>query len=134
MAETWDKLRKLDAFGKVNQDFALRTLSGGVITVLSSLIMAILFFSELRECHCIRHVLLQSYLHQACQHPPTRPMHATCRTILDCADGKPLVGGHFQRREASNQRELRDERTAPISACTVSVLHQTCRMIGFIFV
>ena len=51
MVEAWDKLRKLDAFGKVNEDFATRTLGGGVITVISSLIMAILFFSELREYH-----------------------------------------------------------------------------------
>lgn len=49
MGEAWDKLRRLDAFGKVNEDFFTRTLSGGIITVVSSLIMAILFFSELRE-------------------------------------------------------------------------------------
>lgn len=48
MGEAWEKLRKLDAFGKVNEDFFTRTLSGGVITLVSSIIMAILFFSELR--------------------------------------------------------------------------------------
>ena len=51
MGEAWDKLRRLDAFGKVNEDFFTRTMAGGVITVVSSLIMAILFFSELRKCH-----------------------------------------------------------------------------------
>jgi endoplasmic reticulum-Golgi intermediate compartment protein 3 len=49
MGEAWDKLRRLDAFGKVNEDFFTRTMAGGVITVVSSLIMAILFFSELRK-------------------------------------------------------------------------------------
>lgn len=51
MGEAWDKLRRLDAFGKVNEDFFTRTMAGGVITVVSSLIMAILFFSELRKCY-----------------------------------------------------------------------------------
>ena len=42
-----DKLKKLDLFPKVNDDFYQRTASGGVITIGSSLIMAALFFSEL---------------------------------------------------------------------------------------
>ncbi|XP_062077165.1 uncharacterized protein LOC133782035 [Humulus lupulus] len=40
------KLRNLDAYPKVNEDFYNRTLSGGVITIVSSLVMLILFFSE----------------------------------------------------------------------------------------
>ncbi|KAG5250958.1 endoplasmic reticulum-Golgi intermediate compartment protein [Salix suchowensis] len=42
------KLRKLDAYPKVNEDFYSRTLSGGVITLASSIVMFLLFFSELR--------------------------------------------------------------------------------------
>ena len=42
-----DKLKKLDLFPKVNDDFYQRTSSGGVITIGASLIMAALFFSEL---------------------------------------------------------------------------------------
>ncbi|KAB5568682.1 hypothetical protein DKX38_002475 [Salix brachista] len=42
------KLRKLDAYPKVNEDFYSRTLSGGVITIASSIVMFLLFFSELR--------------------------------------------------------------------------------------
>ena len=43
------KLKNLDAYPKVNEDFFSRTSSGGVITVVSSLVMLGLFFSELGE-------------------------------------------------------------------------------------
>ncbi|KAM3342565.1 Endoplasmic reticulum-Golgi intermediate compartment protein 3 [Capsicum chinense] len=42
------KIRNLDAYPKINEDFYSRTLSGGVITVASSIIMTLLFISELR--------------------------------------------------------------------------------------
>ena len=42
-----NKLKSLDAYPKVNEDFFQRTLSGGVITIASSLIMIALFLSEL---------------------------------------------------------------------------------------
>jgi hypothetical protein len=42
------KLRNLDAYPKINEDFYSRTLSGGVITLASSIVMFLLFFSELR--------------------------------------------------------------------------------------
>lgn len=44
------KLKNLDAYPKVNEDFFTRTYSGGVITVVSSLVMLCLFISELSEC------------------------------------------------------------------------------------
>ncbi|MBA0566418.1 hypothetical protein Golob_011239 [Gossypium lobatum] len=43
-----NKIRNLDAYPKINEDFYSRTLSGGVITVVSSVVMFLLFFSELR--------------------------------------------------------------------------------------
>ena len=43
------KLKTLDAYPKVNEDFFTRTYSGGVITVVSSLIMLCLFISELSK-------------------------------------------------------------------------------------
>ncbi|KAF3597948.1 hypothetical protein DY000_02023723 [Brassica cretica] len=43
-----NRLRNLDAYPKINEDFYKRTLSGGVITFFSSVVMLILFFSELR--------------------------------------------------------------------------------------
>lgn len=46
MSELFGKLKSLDAFPKVNEDFYQRTLSGGVITIGSSLIMLALFLSE----------------------------------------------------------------------------------------
>jgi hypothetical protein len=42
------KLRNFDAYPKINEDFYSRTLSGGVITLASSIVMFLLFFSELR--------------------------------------------------------------------------------------
>lgn len=42
------KLRSLDAYPKINEDFYSRTLSGGVITLVSSIVMILLFTSELR--------------------------------------------------------------------------------------
>jgi hypothetical protein len=42
------KLRNLDAYPKVNEDFYSRTLSGGIITLASSVVMLLLFISELR--------------------------------------------------------------------------------------
>ncbi|CAN7050476.1 unnamed protein product [Brassica rapa subsp. trilocularis] len=43
-----NRLRNLDAYPKINEDFYQRTLSGGLITLFSSVLMLILFFSELR--------------------------------------------------------------------------------------
>ncbi|KAH7531127.1 hypothetical protein JRO89_XSUnG0017100 [Xanthoceras sorbifolium] len=43
-----NRLRNLDAYPKINEDFYSRTLSGGVITLFSSVVMLLLFFSELR--------------------------------------------------------------------------------------
>lgn len=43
-----NKLRNLDAYPKINEDFYSRTLSGGLITIVSSILMLLLFFSELR--------------------------------------------------------------------------------------
>ncbi|KAK3033880.1 hypothetical protein RJ639_033515 [Escallonia herrerae] len=42
------KIRNLDAYPKINEDFYSRTLSGGVITLASSVVMLLLFISELR--------------------------------------------------------------------------------------
>ncbi|XP_002530273.2 endoplasmic reticulum-Golgi intermediate compartment protein 3 [Ricinus communis] len=42
------KLRKLDAYPKINEDFYSRTFSGGLITLVSSLVTLFLFFSEFR--------------------------------------------------------------------------------------
>lgn len=48
MDSIMSKLRNLDAYPKINEDFYSRTLSGGVITLASSVLMLLLFFSELR--------------------------------------------------------------------------------------
>lgn len=48
MADILAKIKKLDAYPKVQEDFFTRTLSGGIITLISSAIMFLLFVSELR--------------------------------------------------------------------------------------
>ncbi|KAJ6359527.1 hypothetical protein OIU76_001123 [Salix suchowensis] len=47
MEGVYQKLRNLDAYPKINEDFYCRTLSGGLITLISSTLMLFLFFSEL---------------------------------------------------------------------------------------
>ncbi|KAI4299082.1 hypothetical protein L6164_032574 [Bauhinia variegata] len=47
MDKVLNKLRNLDAYPKINEDFYRRTLSGGVITIASAAVMLFLFFSEL---------------------------------------------------------------------------------------
>lgn len=49
MENMMNKLRNLDAYPKINEDFYSRTLSGGVITLASSIVMLLLFLSELRK-------------------------------------------------------------------------------------
>ncbi|KAL5994883.1 hypothetical protein ACLOJK_024940 [Asimina triloba] len=44
--EILNKLRNLDAYPKINEDFYSRTLSGGLITIISSIVMLLLFISE----------------------------------------------------------------------------------------
>ncbi|KAJ4831065.1 hypothetical protein Tsubulata_043530 [Turnera subulata] len=44
-----NKLKNLDAYPKINEDFYNRTLSGGIITLVSSFVMFLLFFSEFRS-------------------------------------------------------------------------------------
>ncbi|KAM0952896.1 putative endoplasmic reticulum vesicle transporter [Dioscorea sansibarensis] len=48
MQGVFGKLRNLDAYPKVNEEFYSKTLSGGLITIVSSIIMFLLFISELR--------------------------------------------------------------------------------------
>ena len=44
----WARFRALDSFQKVNEDFFTRTASGGVVTLVASCCMLLLFLSELR--------------------------------------------------------------------------------------
>ncbi|GFQ01433.1 endoplasmic reticulum-golgi intermediate compartment protein 3 [Phtheirospermum japonicum] len=48
MDRTYNKLRNLDAYPKINENFYSCTLSGGVITLTSFIIIALLFISEFR--------------------------------------------------------------------------------------
>lgn len=45
----FNKLKVLDAYPKISEDFYSRTLSGGVITLVSSIFMTLLFITEFRK-------------------------------------------------------------------------------------
>ena len=62
MDNIMSKLRSLDAYPKINEDFYSRTLSGGLITLVSSIVMLLLFFSELRKIHLSLSLSLSFYL------------------------------------------------------------------------
>ena len=40
------RLKRLDAYPKVNEDFYKRTLSGGIVTLVAAVVMLLLFISE----------------------------------------------------------------------------------------
>jgi endoplasmic reticulum-Golgi intermediate compartment protein 3 len=40
------RLKRLDAYPKVSEDFYKRTLSGGIVTVAAAVVMLLLFVSE----------------------------------------------------------------------------------------
>ncbi|XP_019461974.1 PREDICTED: endoplasmic reticulum-Golgi intermediate compartment protein 3-like [Lupinus angustifolius] len=48
MNSVFNKLRNLDAYPKINEDFYSRTFAGGIVTVVSAAVMLFLFLSELR--------------------------------------------------------------------------------------
>ncbi|CAL0318306.1 unnamed protein product [Lupinus luteus] len=48
MNRVFNKLRSLDAYPKINEDFYSRTFAGGIVTVVSAAVMLFLFLSELK--------------------------------------------------------------------------------------
>ena len=65
------RLRALDAFPKVNEDFFQKTMSGGIITVIAYAFMLLLFLTETREWWgCCRAAAAQALgvllLHEMC--------------------------------------------------------------------
>ncbi|XP_062120404.1 uncharacterized protein LOC133834715 [Humulus lupulus] len=64
---TMTKLQNLDAYAKINEDFYRRTLSSGVITIASSIVMLLVFLAELALQHCQQEGklrLLYQHLHK----------------------------------------------------------------------
>lgn len=49
MASVWEKLKELDAYPKPLEDFRIKTFQGGAVTILSTVIMLVLFISELAD-------------------------------------------------------------------------------------
>ena len=45
----WATLKRFDAYAKPMDDFRIRTRSGGILTVLSGLVMILLFASEFKD-------------------------------------------------------------------------------------
>jgi hypothetical protein len=48
-ANLWASLKRFDAYAKPMDDFRIRTRSGGVLTLVSGLVMIVLFASEIRD-------------------------------------------------------------------------------------
>lgn len=102
MAELFGKLKTLDAFPKVNEDFYQRTLSGGVITVGSSLLMLALFLSEFSACPtCIKRACA-SLLSKPSSTPLTLPA-APDRLFSHCADCQRAFSGPIEGRVSHNK-------------------------------
>ena len=49
MNNIWTTIQRFDAYAKPLEDFRVRTKAGGVLTVVSSLVMFFLFSSEIRD-------------------------------------------------------------------------------------
>ncbi len=49
MVNALEVLKKFDAYPKTLEDFRIKTFSGGTITVISSIVMILLFTSEIRD-------------------------------------------------------------------------------------
>ena len=47
--KAFGSLRALDFFGHLDEDFVVRSASGGMITAVAALVMVLLFFGELSE-------------------------------------------------------------------------------------
>ena len=47
--KAFGSLRALDLFGHLDEDFVVRSASGGMITAVAALVMVLLFFGELSE-------------------------------------------------------------------------------------
>ena len=45
----WATLKRFDAYAKPMDDFRIRTRTGGVLTVMSAIVMLLLFASEIRD-------------------------------------------------------------------------------------
>ena len=106
------KLKNLDAYPKVNEDFFTRTFSGGVITVVSSIVMLCLFLSELGEL-----MLYINLTHQAIHHcmlimnamPAYKSIQQfasdqICRPVAENEHHQRAISGHLKGRNDGHQR------------------------------
>lgn len=95
-------LKKLDAYpsNKVNEDFFQRSISGGIITIASSILMLCLFISELSEETALGliHTLCQAVYRS--RHTPPAVSHLACMCNLREAS---LVAGLFMKVTTTNE-------------------------------
>ena len=109
------KLKNLDAYPKVNEDFFQRTLSGGIITIASSILMLCLFISEFSERPHLADGSLDQlrcwpipYLRRsrACIGGVQEMRHPSSwrRPVYEAHHFERAVGGYHTRGAASNTR------------------------------
>ena len=91
MAGVLGKLKQLDAYPKVNEDFFTKTFSGGIVTIVSSVIMVLLFLSELCEWKWHGHFRVFGILHAPSASQPFICDQRACTSYqLTFREGKRL--------------------------------------------
>ena len=127
------KLKALDAFPKIQDDFYSKTMSGGIITMVSTVAMFFLFFTELSalsplaDLAAIRRAMyifsilcnLEAFLHPSCGMNFTLKTHSVvkirlCRFVLIFPHHTPSVSRYIERSKD------------PSRGMTTSALHASC--------
>ena len=95
-------LKKLDAYpsNKVNEDFFQRSISGGIITIASSILMLCLFISELSECLGLRQKQTLCQILYRSSPTPSAVSYLACMCNLGEAS---LVAGLFMKVTTTNE-------------------------------
>eukprot|EP01018_Ginkgo_biloba_P038298 Gb_08540 [translate_table: standard] len=103
----------LDAYPKINEDFYSRTLSGGVITIVSSVVMVLLFFTELLSVQVMFPALAKCFRFTLKYAPLTRKI----ATAHD-----PVPTNHARMHKLNSLSEL------PCSlSCSLSAVKRSCK-------
>lgn len=66
-AANWDSLKSFDVYSKIQEDYAMRTRSGATVTVITFIILSILFLSELSSylhVEVVDHIFVDTTLNQ----------------------------------------------------------------------
>ena len=132
------KLKALDAFPKIQDDFYSKTMSGGIITMVSTVAMFFLFFTELRalfplaDLAAVRRAIymfailcnFEAFVHPSCGMNFTVKTHSgvkirLCRLVLIFPNHAPSVSRYIERSKN------------PSRGMTTSASHASCSITVF---